>query len=175
MVQRLTKNRTALFLYALLVVLPTVVLGGLHWYQFQLDHVAELEAVPRKADDAARRLVEALHERVQRLIADENRRPFYIYGERYAPEGATDGDLLPIVPSPLSYEEPPEGILGWFDYKISDDQRSRIETFFGSRSDDPGFANVRADFEAAVVEFARRHERSEVLDRLLTLADGFEI
>ena len=63
---------TALLLYAVLLVLPTIVLGGLHWHQLKLDHAALLEAVPGDAQDAARRLEEALARRMAELLRREN-------------------------------------------------------------------------------------------------------
>lgn len=117
MVQLGTK-RTALVLYCVLLVLPTAVLGGLHWRQLRLDHDSDLSSVPRDAQDASRRLVDAIKTRVSRLLDRENQRPFYEYGRTYFPPGALGAKVV-LVPSPLATDEPPEGVLAWFEYKES--------------------------------------------------------
>ena len=73
---QLRTHRTALILYGVLLVLPTLVLGGLQWNQIVREKNEELAAVPRAADDAARRLRDTLHDRLVTLLEGEEARPF---------------------------------------------------------------------------------------------------
>src|SRR5688500_13154073 len=113
----LVTRNTALVLYGVLLVLPTVVLGGLHWYQLVLDHEVALASVPDDADYAARRLSDAMEKRVRDLVERESLRPFYHYKPAYYPQG-TVGAELAFVPSPLVRGPAPEGVLGWFSYDL---------------------------------------------------------
>jgi len=69
---QLGTKRTALVLYCVLLVLPTAVLGGLHWRQLRLDHSNDVASIPRDAEDAARRLMEAVKLRLTRLLDRED-------------------------------------------------------------------------------------------------------
>ena len=130
MVQLGTK-RTALVLYCVLLVLPTAVLGGLHWRQLRLDHDSDLDSIPRDAQDASGRLMREVKRRVGHLLDLENQRPFYEYGRSYFPPGVI-GAAIAFWPSPLVNEKLPEGVLAWFEYKehIFDGQP---ELFAGTR------------------------------------------
>jgi hypothetical protein len=68
---QLNTKKTALVLYGVLLVLPTVVLAGLQWYQLDRDHDEQLERVPRDVDDAARRLSAEIENRVDALLESE--------------------------------------------------------------------------------------------------------
>lgn len=132
MVQLRTK-RTELILYGVLLVLPTLVLAGLHWHQLLSDHRSQLEDVPRETVDAAWRLRDAMVLRVDELIERENQRPFYHYKEAYFPEG-TIGTELAFVPSPLVSDKPGEGILAWFCYDFAHELDAELQLFAGSRT-----------------------------------------
>lgn len=112
----LVTRNTALVLYGVLLVLPTFVLGGLHWYQLVREHQVEVAAVPTETNDAARRLSDALERRLADLLERESQRPFYHYKRAYFPPGTAGTDLA-FVPSPLVRGRPPEGILAWFAYE----------------------------------------------------------
>lgn len=161
---RLKARRTALLLYSVLLVLPTVVLGGLHWHQLWLDHQAELAAVPESARDAARRLADGISEHVSLLLAGEDARPFQHYAEIVAPE-APLGDQLSLQRSPLPIDHPPRGLLGWFDYDQSDGYDARVRLFCARLGEDadgtPRYA-ARDELDGAA---------HEILEQ--TLEDGF--
>jgi len=116
---QLTTKKTALVLYGVLLILPTVVLSGLHWYQLYRDHTTELEQVPRNVADAARRLSAELERRIQATLERETARPFFVYRDVYYPLG-TIGTEIALVPSPLTVEKS-EAVLAWFAHNIRDD------------------------------------------------------
>ena len=115
MVQLGTK-RTALVLYCVLLVLPTAVLGGLHWRQLRLDHDSDLASIPRDAQDASMRLMDAIRKSLLELLDREGQRPFYEYSRDYFPPEARGAKVV-LVASPLRREQPRQGVLGWFDYQ----------------------------------------------------------
>jgi signal transduction histidine kinase len=127
-------KRTALVLYGVLLVLPTIVLGGLLWRQLLVDHRVQMAAVPIDVQDAARRLADALEKRVSDLVEREDQRPFYVYKERYFSPGTIGADLA-FTPSPLAIGPKPAGILGWFTYKIHPGMVETPELFAGGRDD----------------------------------------
>jgi signal transduction histidine kinase len=114
-----SKRRTALILYCLLLVLPTVVLATLHWYQLRWDARETLEAMPAEARHAAARLGDALRARLVTLLEAEDRRPYYHYQPTYAPPGSV-GTEIPFLPSPFSVEQPVEGVLCRFAYDFDE-------------------------------------------------------
>ncbi len=160
---RLKAKRTALLLYSVLLVLPTVVLGGLHWHQLWLDYNAELAAVPESARDAARRLTDGIAERLDQLLEQEESRPFDHYAEVFAPE-APIGDELSLHRSPLLREARPQGVLAWFGYDLSEGYGAQVDVFYGrSTAGHDLHAEMRQpDLSAAASELLRKN-----------LADGF--
>jgi signal transduction histidine kinase len=113
------RKRTALALYVLLLVLPTAVLGGLHWHQLSLDQRSQRAAVPLQVRDAARRLSDGIARRLALLIDSEDRRGFEQYRQRYAPRAPIGADVV-FLESSILHDEPPEGILGYFSYELSE-------------------------------------------------------
>lgn len=160
MVQLTTRN-TALVLYGVLLVLPTLVLGGLHWHQLRSDHEAALAAVPGDAADAARRLTEAMKRRLSDLVEREEVRPFYHYKKSYFPPG-TIGAELAFVPSPLASGPVPQGVLGWFSYRASSEPETSIEVYGGDRANGAGWSNEAARLARAVRDLID-HDRQEVI------------
>ncbi len=112
-------KRTALALYGVLLVLPTLVLGGLHWRQLVIDHETMLAVVPDDAQDAARRLQNSIQDDLNDLIVREGERPFYEYRDSYFPPGSLGGEISLVV-SPLKSTAPPRGILGWFSHSVDE-------------------------------------------------------
>jgi signal transduction histidine kinase len=158
---------TALLLYAVLLVLPTIVLGGLHWHQLKLDHAALLEAVPGDAQDAARRLEDALAKRMAELLRRENERPFWEYHEAYFPPG-TIGAEIAMVPSPLAATEQSPEILAWFSHSTSwDELLPSLELLHGSRAADPTALASRERLRDAAVRLFEGELRESVFERLL--------
>jgi signal transduction histidine kinase len=130
----LVTKRTALVLYGVLLVLPTIVLGGLLWRQLLVDHRAQMQAVPIDVQDAARRLADALEKRVSDLVEREDQRPFYLYKDRYFAPGTIGADLA-FTPSPLATGPKPSGILGWYAYTSRPGTVEPPELFSGGRDD----------------------------------------
>ena len=105
-------QRTALLLYALLVVLPGAVFGGLLWRQLQQDQARQLEEVPVAVQDGATRFSQAMAARVRAILAEEeNRNPldYLLRDQSFDANG-----VMVSKPSVLSREERREGILAWF-------------------------------------------------------------
>lgn len=164
----MTRRRTALALYSLLLVLPTVVLGGLHWYRLVSEQVQELEEVPRAAEDAARRLADALGERVRSLLEAEDERPFTEYREFIVPEDLI-GTEVAFVPSRLVKEPLPEGILCWFTYDLGDDLEGEAPAaiFGGDHTASEAWAALSAGY-ARSVEGLVRHDRLDSMRKRIT-------
>lgn len=158
---QLTTRKTALVLYGVLLVLPTLVLGGLLWYQLRSDHEAELAAVPGDAADAARRMTEAIKRRLADLVEREESRPFYHYKKTYFPPG-TIGAELAFAPSPLSSGSVPRGVIGWFSYRSNGDPLATIEVYGGDRANDPRWNDEAAALTNSVQALVR-HDQQDVL------------
>ncbi|MBI5363659.1 MAG: HAMP domain-containing histidine kinase [Planctomycetes bacterium] len=149
---QLGTRRTALVLYGVLLVLPTLVLGGLHWRQLALDHTTQLEAVPRGVADAARRLSVALLDEVNALLESESRRVPFEYRRRYFPPAPLLGSIG-FYTSPLSSEPRPLGILGWF--QTNTHERSRDpEIQVGFETDEEAAEAMHEDLLGATRDFA---------------------
>lgn len=127
---QLNTQRTALVLYGVLLVLPTVVLGGLQWHQIVQEKEDELAAVPRSAEDGARRFRDMAVEVVDRLLDEEGERSFDQYGDLYSPEAAS-GDEVPLLPSPLVRMPRPQGLVCWFVADVTDEDDVELEFFWG--------------------------------------------
>lgn len=128
-----SKRRTALILYCLLLVLPTVVLATLHWYQLRLDARQTLEEMPAEARHAAARLGDALRARLHTLLEAEDRRPYYHYQPMYAPPGSI-GTEIPFLPSPFAVDPPVEGVLCRFAYDFDEGADAPI-TYLSSKGE----------------------------------------
>lgn len=164
MVQLATKS-TALVLYAVLVVLPAVVFGGLHGHQLSRDHADQLQALPAEAESAAQRIVAGIRTRLDDLLIREESRDFYYYQRDYYPENAT-ADVA-FVESPLVQGIPPEGVLAWFAYdflELLDGHDAHIEIFAGDVSGRSSWAEEEADLTETVYDLSDMdaHERAEL-------------
>jgi two-component system, OmpR family, phosphate regulon sensor histidine kinase PhoR len=163
---QLGTKRTALALYGVLLILPTFVLGGLHWRQLALDHETMLKAVPGDAQDAARRLEDALGERLNKLVEDENTRAFFEYKPNYFPPGMI-GDDIGLVPSVLTTERVPAAVLGWFSYGSEDVMRGKPPTILvGKRWSAQELERRRDEVLRATLELQQREERESALFRI---------
>ena len=153
MVQLGTK-RTALVLYGVLLVLPTLVLGGLHWRQLAIDHESQLEAVPRGVADAARRLSGALHDELTALVEEESKRTPFQYRRRYYPPRPLLGSIG-FYTSELSSDPRPTGVLGWFHTRTSGPESKRDpEVQVGLEADASVAEVMRNDLLLAARDFA---------------------
>lgn len=144
-------------------MLPTLVLGGLQWNQIVQDKIDELAAVPREADDAARRLRDTVQQRMRVLIEFEEQRPFQHYGRFwYPPTADASGDPQPAPPlaTPLEGLQRPIGLSSWFVFDLSDARRDRvprIDQYWGdgrdeALSDGPGAEDATRALIAANLE-----------------------
>jgi signal transduction histidine kinase len=151
-----------------LLVLPTVVLGGLLWLQLEEDHRAQMAAVPGDTTDAANRLSYAFERRVEDLIERESQRPFYVYKRLYFPPG-TIGSEVALSPSPLATGPVPEGILAWFNctYKTYRRNPPDIEIFSGGMDSLPDWAQRRKDLERATEQLVK-HDIGELRENFFT-------
>ncbi|MCK6449182.1 MAG: HAMP domain-containing histidine kinase [Planctomycetes bacterium] len=171
---QLRARRTGPALYALLLVLPTLVLGWLQWRQIETEHANELASLPDEADDAARRLREALRERLERLLKDEDDRAFHQYGSKYCPdESCTTGVLM--VPSPLVRDTRPRGVLGWFVFDIAHGSEAPHETFYGGESRMEEEVKLQRDIDEALGRFTARTADEGGLRRATRMDSFYEV
>jgi signal transduction histidine kinase len=150
-----TTSRRSLLLYGALLVLPTLIFGWLYWSELQKDFERDRQAIPEKAAAGARRIVSGMNERLQRLLDDEARRPFYHYAPVISPVSAL-GDDLSLQQTPLETNPPPPGILGWFSFErlhnLGPDSPIQIFVGQGIRERGP----VVEELEPLVNEFRRK-------------------
>lgn len=143
-------------------MLPTVVLGGLHWHQLWLDYQHALSNLPADAARAADRLVEQIRgpleerlERAQDLGFDE-----FAPLRAELPRGQSDA-APQWQPTALAERAPETGVLGWFSADL--DQILNAEDRRGSDPPPPYFIEAGAEDGAgrarirAVAESAVRH------------------
>jgi signal transduction histidine kinase len=156
---QLARKRTALALYSLLLVLPTLVLGGLHWHQLVQEQVAALAQIPVDAEAAGRRLVEAIRARLESLLRVENDRLFTAYQKQVFPDDLLGPDLA-FVPTDLSKGTPPRGVVSWFVWRFREGIKAPYELFSGDRWE---------------VSESLRHECSDIVEELIEhdYLDGF--
>lgn len=130
---QLRTHRTALALYGVLLVLPTIALGYLQWHQIVQEKREELATVPRDAESAAARFREALRERLESLINAENARPFDHYSNWYYPDSTPEGEIA-LLASPLRTEARPPGVQAWFAFDLLERDSADVELFLGAES-----------------------------------------
>jgi hypothetical protein len=164
---QLGTKRNALGLYVGLLVLPTIVLGALHWRVLRKNHQDALAAVPEEASDAARRLSDAIARRVAQLVEHEYRRPFYEYSRSYFPPG-TIGTELAFFPSPLIADAAPEGVLGWFEFHNNFFSKQPPEIYGGQREQEGNWSAARDGWIAATQALRELDER-ELPDTFLRM------
>ncbi len=160
-------RRVALALYVLLLVLPTVVLGGLLWNQLERDHETLVALVPADAAHATRRLQEALVQRVEEVVRDEDKRSFLEFRPLYFPPD-TIGAEIAYVPSPLADGPTDARILGWFSYRGEDSAADRpMQVLLGSRARHGSAPHVLAGVRRAAEDLRAAVEREFFITRFL--------
>lgn len=164
---QLGTRRNALGLYVGLLVLPTLVLGALHWRALRKNHEDAIAAVPGEASDAARRLSDAIARRLATLIERENRRPFYEYSRSYFPPG-TIGAELAFFPSPLVSEAGSDGLLGWFEFQNNFFSNQPPEIYGGVHERDSSWPIIRSDW-IETTRALRRMDEKEMPDGFLRM------
>ncbi len=100
-------------LYGALLVLPAVVLMGLHGFGLYRSYQVELEAIPQRAESDALRLLRTLSNRFKVFIDAEEQRPHYQYADLYTPPEAATEELT-LLRSPMLATPAPTPILSWF-------------------------------------------------------------
>lgn len=113
-------------LYGVLLVLPAVVLMGLHGFGLYQSYRTELEAIPQRADAEAIRLARTLQERFLTFLDQEEQRPYYEYANHYSPVGVLTEELT-LFESPMSALPTPSPILSWFQADLNFDLGSQGE------------------------------------------------
>lgn len=167
--QRITTTRGALALYGLLLVLPTLAFGWLYWRALLREQQAQLSEVPREAEDAAWRIASAMRDRLERLVEVESARPFYHYGDSFAPEGVL-GDEIVLQRSPLRWARRPEGLAAWFSFDLFDGVDVPIDVFQGDfRAPDDG---SDAELQEILHGFRGRKYLEHMLERMGRLGDA---
>ncbi|MBL8859044.1 MAG: HAMP domain-containing histidine kinase [Planctomycetes bacterium] len=161
-------KRTALALYGVLLVLPTLVLGGLHWRQLVIDHETMLAVVPSDAQDATRRLRDAIKSSLKELVEREEARPFYEYRAAYFPPGNIGGEVN-FLPSPLKVGPTPRGILGWFSYTAGDTTTGRLpRVILGSRQSGAKEEEIKNAITYAALDIQRSETRMGTMPSLFS-------
>ena len=127
---RLATERRTFFLYALLVVLPAVVFGGLLWHQLDLDHRRQLAEIPTEAKDTASRVLDGIEVELDGLVARESARPFYHYNQDIA-EGDETTYVIAYKLSPLLSQRRPDGIKAWFAFDAKERTDALPDFFYG--------------------------------------------
>ena len=113
-------------LYGVLLILPAVVLMGLHGFGLYQSYRTELEAIPQRADAEAIRLARTLQERFLTFLDQEEQRPYYEYANHYSPVGVLTEELT-LFESPMSALPTPSPILSWFQADLNFDLGSQGE------------------------------------------------
>ena len=131
------KKRTALLLYAILVVLPAVVFGGLHWHQLKADHENRRQSIPVDAASAASRVRAGIVDFVAELLREQMAVEYYEYRPLYLPKNSPD--RLTVLRSALSEGQLPEGVRAYFTYPFLEgsDGPSGWELLEGWKSGEP--------------------------------------
>jgi len=158
---QLRTQRTALVLYGVLLVLPTLVLGGLQWHQLESEHAADSDAVPDQAIAAAGRFRNEIANRLDRLIDNEGSRAFSDYGDLTIASDRGFAEPTPVT-APLMLVERPPSIQAWFAFDLG--REAPIDVWGGRRSDP---AELDHEFQPAIRQLLARYLRESNLSRLM--------
>lgn len=131
----------------MLLVLPTLVLGGLQWRQLHMEYQAELSDIPRKTEDAARRFREDVGKRLERLIEEEDQRSFAEYADLVC-QPTESYTTAPTIPSPLVSRARDGAIILWFAFDTYDGPWASVDMWAGQQT---GEHKLRLDNEFAPV------------------------
>ena len=122
-------KRTALFLYSVLVVLPALVFGGLHWHTLITEHRRQLAEAPEDAKSATARMLGGIKSRLKAAIDIEEARDFREYQIDHYTEGTT-GEIA-FTPSGFRKHPEQDKVEAWFAYDLR--QESPEVTMFDGR------------------------------------------
>lgn len=121
----------ALLLYALLVVLPGAVFGGLLWRQLDQDQSRQMQEVPAAVEDGAARFSQAMAARIRAILMEEEGRSpldFLRYDQSFDSSG-----LMISKQSVLHREERRDGVLGWFAQDPGAPRGEHLTVFRGNK------------------------------------------
>jgi signal transduction histidine kinase len=145
-----------------LLILPTVVLGGLQWRRLQRDFKTERGSVPHKAESAAIRLRGAIEERLARLIDNEEARPFRDYGDLMIAEDAslaeTTAVTSPLVDAPRRAE-----LQVWFAFDLR--EAAHIDVWGGAQSNEQA---LLSEYQPALAELLQSYLQDRQAARLMS-------
>jgi two-component system, OmpR family, sensor histidine kinase CiaH len=152
---RLTSHRTALILYAVLLVLPAVAFGSALWIQLDKQRRVQLEDAPVATSDAALRLERAIRSEFLAVLGRENDRDIFEYQRDRWQADASDEDVY--VDTILESQPLPTGVLGWFRFDMFEDEGAFVEAFVGARGN-----RVEGD-PLPVGRLSRRREIAQIV------------
>jgi signal transduction histidine kinase len=150
------KQGTAFALYAVLLVLPTLVLGFLQWHHIVQERASELAQLPREAYAAALRFQGEMASQLDELIQAENGRGWDQYGLYYEPEPPTPEAEITLLRTSLTTLPRPNGVLAWFKFDLGDPERPDLEVFYGS---DPPAPEQQEELRRAAGDLYRLFDR----------------
>ena len=164
------RSRNAAFAaYGVLLVLPTLVFGGMYWRLLVRDYEMQLEEAPDVVLNTAEQLAKGIRDRLDALVEREERRPFTQYAGVFSPLEAV-GDELALQVSPIERQPTPEGILGWFSYDRVQWPTGPVETFFGSDRHEDELQPARDDLIRAAFNFREMKEEAGPFNRATQMA-----
>lgn len=166
---RLKSRNAAFAAYGVLLVLPTLVFGGLYWQTLVRDYREQLAGAPSKAQETAALLSERMQERLGALLDQEARRPFSHYADVFTPSDALGDDYLAMQPSPLRKERVPAGVLGWFSYDRLEWPAGEIAVFAGGGLEPAERIEREVTIERAAQTFRELKEAEGSANRALQM------
>lgn len=125
------KARRPLLSYALLLVVPAVLLGGFGLYSVGREDRARRDDARRHAAAEVRRFVDEEAAELDGVRAREDARPYFQYALQYMPEDAVVANGPAFVRSPLAAPSDDARVLGWFQWTLSQGVVSGPEVFPG--------------------------------------------
>lgn len=125
------KARRPLLSYALLLVVPAVLLGGFGLYSVGREDRARRDDARRHAAAEVRRIVDEEAAELDGVRAREAARPYFQYALQYMPEDAVVANGPAFVRSPLAAPSDDPRVLGWFQWTLSQGVVAGPEVFPG--------------------------------------------
>ena len=155
------KARRPLLTYALLLVVPAVLLGGFGLYSVGREDRARRDDARRHAAAEVRRLVDEEAAELDALRAREAARPYFQYAPQYMPADAVVANGPAFVGSPLASPPDDPRVLGWFQWTLSQGVVAGPEVFPGD--DVPWRAALVEAFGPALRGILERAPRDPVV------------
>jgi signal transduction histidine kinase len=160
---QLRTQRTALILYGVLLVLPTIVLGGLQWRQIERDFELDSSTIPQKARGAADRFRDMVADRLNALLDREALRPFTDYGDQVIASDASLTDTTPLT-SPLMRQKVQPQVQAWFAFDLRERLEAKIDLWGGASTSE---AELDAKFQQPLKELLARYVEDIGASRLM--------